>query len=194
MRAMLVLASSSPRRLALLSQAGLSPLVRPADVDETVVPGETALAYARRMAGLKARTTWELLDLETRNASVVLAADTVVHRDDHIFDKPGSTAEAATTLASLADSWHQVTTAFALLVPDKPEHIAEVTTRVRFRRLSAADIERYVASGEAADKAGAYGIQGLGGALVDQVEGSYTNVIGLPLPEVLQALAPWISG
>ncbi|MBN2361440.1 MAG: septum formation protein Maf [Deltaproteobacteria bacterium] len=180
----LVLASASPRRLSLLLQAGLQPTVRPAVVDETPAPGEPAAAYARRIAGAKCQVA-----SAPRPEALVLAADTVVHVGDAIYGKPADAAAARAMLGELAARWHQVTTAFALARAGRMLATDAVTTRVRFRPLTPRDIDRYVASGEPLDKAGGYGIQGLGGALVDQVEGSYTNVVGLPLPEVLTALA-----
>ena len=179
----LVLASASPRRLALLTQAGLTPAVRPSHVDETPMPAEPAIAYALRIASSKC------LAAASPRSMLVLAADTVVHVDELIYGKPAAAGDAVRMLRELAGGWHQVTTAYALAGAGALRELAAVTTRVRFRQLAAADIERYVASGEPMDKAGAYGIQGLGGALIDQVEGSYTNVVGLPLPEVLAALA-----
>jgi septum formation protein len=179
-----VLASASPRRLSLLTQAGLRPQVRPAAIDENPLADEPAVAYARRMAEAKCRTITTSVP-----TALVLAADTVVHIGDAIYGKPADAVAARIMLADLAARWHQVTTAFALARAGQPVELDAVTTRVRFRPLTPRDIDRYVASGEPLDKAGAYGIQGLGGALVDKVEGSYTNVVGLPLPEVLAALA-----
>jgi septum formation protein len=180
----LVLASASPRRLALLTQAGLAPTVQPSHVDETPAPAEPAIAYARRVAWNKCAAAAPVAP-----DALVLAADTVVHVGDTIYGKPTDAANAAAMLLELAGRWHQVTTAFALARTGALLEFASVTTGVRFRALTASEVERYVASGEPLDKAGAYGIQGLGGALIDRVDGSYTNVVGLPLPEVLAALA-----
>lgn len=184
MNADLVLASASPRRLALLTQAGLAPTVQPSNVDETPAADEPAVAYARRVARSKC-----LAAAPVAADALVLAADTVVHVGNTLYGKPIDAVDATAMLRELAGRWHQVTTAFALARAGALLELAAVTTGVRFRALSAADVERYVASGEPLDKAGAYGIQGLGGALIDQVDGSYTNVVGLPLPEVLAALA-----
>jgi septum formation protein len=194
---MFVLASASPRRLLLLQQAGLHPIVVAADIDETPVPGESALDYAQRMATQKCLAVLQRLDSEQKSGdtTVVLAADTVVHRNDCIFDKPLDRTDAIRILTTLADSWHTVTTAFCIATLGNDalaQH--QVSTQVRFRQLDENDISRYLESGEAMDKAGAYGIQGLGGALVDSVEGSYTNVVGLPLPQVLTQLRAVLCG
>jgi septum formation protein len=177
----LVLASASPRRRALLTAAGVAFDVRPADLDEAVLAGEQPRAYARRVACEKAAAV---------EGARVLAADTVVDLDDRVLGKPGSADEARAVLAALAGRTHRVHTAVALRV-ERRVHAFVCTTAVRFRSLTAAEIDAYVATGEPYDKAGGYGIQGHGGALVDHVRGSYTNVIGLPLRETLALLARW---
>jgi septum formation protein len=182
-RAPFVLASRSPRRLALLAAAGLAPEVRAADVDETPLAGELPLGCALRVAALKAAAV-----VDDRP---VLAADTVVALDGAILGKP-SPADAAAMLARLSGREHAVHTAVVVAAgpPGARRAVSEVvTTSVLFRALSPAEIERYAASGEGLDKAGGYGIQGLGGALVDRVVGSYTAVVGLPLAETLRLLA-----
>jgi septum formation protein len=173
-----VLASQSPRRRWLLASVGLEFDVRPADVDETPHPGEAPDAYAARVALDKARAV---------EAEVVLAADTVVALDGTILTKAWSEPEAIAMLRRLSGRTHYVHTAVALVAAGI-EHETIVTTEVRFRTLGDAEIRRYVASGEPMDKAGAYGIQGDGGALVAEVRGSYTNVVGLPLEETLALL------
>ena len=175
---MLILASASPRRRALLEGAGVSFVVRPADLDEAVLPGEEPRAYARRVARDKA------LAVEGER---VLAADTVVALDGRVLGKPADAEEARRILGELSGRTHTVYTAVALRVGSKV-HERVCATQVRFRTLSGRDIDGYVATGEPFDKAGGYGIQGHGGALVDRLRGSYTNVIGLPLRETLALL------
>ncbi len=177
----LVLASASPRRRQLLASAGIVFEVRPADLDEAVLPGEPPRVYARRVAREKALAV---------PGARVLAADTVVDLEDRVLGKPADPDEARAILGALAGRTHRVHTAVALRVGDRV-HATLVSTAVRFRALTPAEIDAYVATGEPFDKAGAYGIQGHGGALVDLVRGSYTNVIGLPLRETLALLARW---
>jgi septum formation protein len=186
-RAALVLASASPRRRWLLSALGVSFEVRAVDIDERPHAGETPAAFARRMAREKA------LAAHARRAGArpawLLAADTIVELDGRIFGKPADGGEAAGMLRALAGRTHVVRTAMCLL--DPAGGVAEetaVTTEVGFRALDDAAIDAYVATGEPLDKAGAYAIQGEGAALVAQVRGSFTNVIGLPLDEV----AAWL--
>lgn len=180
MRPVLWLASGSPRRRQLLTWAGWDVEVRPAGVDETLHPGEGPVAYALRLATAKASTgpadRW------------ALAADTVVHLQGRVLDKPGDRDEARRHLVALSDRWHRVTTGVCIRRGAGPSRAFEVTTRVRFRALGAAEIEAYLATGEADDKAGAYGIQGRAGVFVAEVQGSWTNVMGLPMEAVLGAL------
>lgn len=176
---MLVLASASPRRAALLASAGVRFVVRPTQADETPRPGEAPRDYVRRVALAKA---------DHAEGRPALAADTTVALDGAILGKPAHADEARELLARLSGREHRVHTAVVVVGPGG-RWTRVVTTRVRFRALSAEDIDRYVATGEPLDKAGAYGIQGHGGALVDRVAGSYTNVVGLPLRETLGLLA-----
>lgn len=173
------LASASPRRRALLESAGVLVEVHPADIDEARRPDDAPVAHALRLAAAKAAVG--------PPDRVVVAADTVVHLDAAILDKPRTREEAAAHLRALAGRWHAVTTAVCVRRGDVATPFA-VTTAVRFRALSAAEIDRYLETGEADDKAGAYGIQGAGGALVAELHGSYTNVVGLPLEQTLAAL------
>lgn len=173
-----VLASASPRRRDLLAWVGRSFDVRPTDVDESWIPGEPPADAAERLARAKAEAA----------GGPALAADTVVHRDGRPYGKPEDDAEAARFLRELSGVWHQVTTGVAARGTDGHVHSARVTTDVRFRALSDAEIEAYVRTGEPRDKAGAYGIQGVGGALVAELRGSWTNVMGLPLEETLGLL------
>jgi septum formation protein len=181
--ASLILASASPRRRHLLAALGVSFTVLPVDVDERPHAGEEPVAFARRMADEKARAASRL------RPEWVLGADTIVELDGTIFGKPLDGADAAVMLARLAGRAHVVRTAVALLAPSgATAENAVVATEVSFRPLDAAAIAAYVATGEPLGKAGAYAIQGDGAHLIDRVVGSYTNVIGLPLPEV----ATWL--
>lgn len=175
-----VLASASPRRRELLAQVGLEPEVMPSHIDETPREGESAEAYGLRVATEKARAC-----ADERPA---LAADTEVVLDGRCLGKPGTAEAAKAMLRSLSGRSHEVLTAVALRT-GQDVLTAVVRTEVSFRDLSDEEIARYVATGECADKAGAYGIQGRGGALVARVSGSYTNVVGLPLEETLALLA-----
>lgn len=181
----LILASASPRRAELLARVGLNPQVQPADIDESPLPAEEPAAMVERLSLAKARTVAEQL----RGPYLVLASDTIVVRDDTILGKPTSTRDAESMLASLAGREHEVISGFALLHHDGRALAHHVVTQVRFRPLSAETIARYVSTGEPMDKAGSYGIQGIGAMLVSAIKGSYTNVVGLPLVEVLDAIA-----
>ncbi|TVQ57092.1 MAG: septum formation protein Maf [Rhodobacteraceae bacterium] len=178
----LVLASASPRRLALLAQVGVTPdAVAPADIDETPLPGETARALALRLAETKAAAA-------ARPGAFVLAADTVVSVGRRILGKPADAEEAARFLGLLSGRRHRVTTGVALRVGDTARS-RRVETVVRFKRLSTAETAAYLASGEWRGKAGGYAIQGLAAAFAPAINGSYTNVVGLPLVETLALLA-----
>lgn len=179
----LILASASPRRRALLEALGWSLEIRPADVDEHIPPGEAPQAAVERLAAHKAEA------VAPGQTLPVLAADTVVALDGAIFGKPTDAAEARSMLGQLSGRQHEVWSGWCAISPQGRALRGAVCTRVWFRALQAAEIDAYVASKEPMDKAGAYAIQGLGGALVDRIEGSYPNVVGLPLAEVLQALA-----
>ena len=177
----LLLASASPRRRELLERVGVALVVRPADIDESLHPGEAPLPYVRRVAAAKAAATLRRVD------QWALAADTIVVVDDDVLGKAVDEAEAAAMLRRLAGRVHQVTTAVALRGPGG-DHALEVTSDVDVVALDEAAIADYVASGEWRGKAGAYAIQGIAAALVRAVRGSVTNVIGLPLAEVVDLL------
>jgi septum formation protein len=176
------LASGSPRRRDLLGWAGIALEVRPTHADESRRPGVDPVAHARELAERKA------LAADAPADRVVLGADTVVHRGDAIYEKPADVAEAVRMLETLAGGSHMVTTGVCVRQGDHL-HTLHRTTTVRFRILPRAEIEAYVATGEAADKAGAYGIQGRAGSFVAALDGDYTNVVGLPLEATLEALA-----
>ncbi len=182
----LVLASRSPRRAALLRQAGLEPDVRAAEVPEERRPGETPGAHVLRLAEQKARAAAPTGDAAAEE--IVLGADTVVVLDGEVLGKPGDAGEARRMLRRLSGRTHDVLTAVFLLRPAAGSAASAIaTTRVRFRPLDAAWVEWYVSTGEPQDKAGGYGIQERGVLLVEGIEGSWSNVVGLPL-ELLPGL------
>jgi septum formation protein len=180
----LVLASASPRRRSLLASAGVAVVaVRPADIDEGRRPGEEPVAYAARLAREKAEVAIE-------DEHWVLAADTIVQLGDDVLGKPSDRAEAHAMLRRLAGRTHLVTTAWALAGPGGTDlRSGSSTTAVTFRALTDREIDVYLDLGESMDKAGAYGAQAHGVTLIDRIEGSLTTVIGLPVPQVLEALA-----
>ncbi|MEL6978069.1 MAG: Maf family protein [Pseudomonadota bacterium] len=179
----LVLASASPRRRDLLAQIGVAiSAVDPADIDETPLRAETPRAYVRRMAERKAETV--TARRRGGGAAVVLAADTVVYAGRRILDKPSDEGEAARLLRFLSGRRHRVATAVALRrLGDGAAWFRLVETMVRFRPLSEAEIAAYLESGEWRGKAGGYAIQGRAGAFAPSINGSYSNVVGLPLAE-----------
>jgi septum formation protein len=180
-----ILASRSPRRAEILALLGIAFRAVPAEVDETPLGGETPAQYAARMAMEKARTV-----SEAHPEALVLGADTVVHAGGKIYGTPAMLDEARAVLRDLSGGDHLVTTALALVRRNPPhESHAEETTKVSFRKLDDTLIERYVATKEPYDKAAGYGIQEKGGlALVSQVHGSYTNVVGLPVDALTRLL------
>ena len=176
----LVLASQSPRRRELLGQLGLALEVRPAHADEAVLPGETPRDYVLRVARAKARAI---------AGDVVLAADTAVVLGAEILGKPADRADARRMLRALSGTVHEVLTAVVVRrAAIRLELDAVVATKVRFAPLGPAEIDWYVGTGEPLDKAGAYAIQGAGGAFVLGVEGSVSNVVGLPVAETAALL------
>ncbi len=177
--ARLVLASASPRRRRLLTGLGLDFEVRPVEADESPLPGEGPREMVVRLARLKAATAAD----PGGAGELILAADTVVVLDGELLGKPADPDDAARMLGRLAGRVHQVLTGVAVLDPGLREEAYGVeTSEVRIARLSPAEIDWYVATGEPLDKAGAYAIQGLGALFVETVAGNYTNVVGLPLP------------
>jgi septum formation protein len=171
----IVLASASPRRAQLLREAGIAFDAVPADVDESVNPGEGPETYVRRVAEMKARAVAVLV-----NGRSVLAADTTVIIDGVILGKPTDRLDARRMLHLLSGRAHDVITAVALATTDGMTSAVECT-RVTFRALSSDEIDRYVDSGEPDDKAGAYGIQGQASGFVSGISGTVSNVVGLPM-------------
>jgi septum formation protein len=182
----LYLASGSPRRRELLTQIGVpfSTLLVP--IDENLLPEEPPRAYVERLARAKAQAG--LVALADPGDAVVLGADTAVVLDGRILGKPQDRDQAVATLSALSGREHQVLTAIALASTHKVA-ARVVSSRVRFRRLTPAEIEAYWATGEPRDKAGSYGIQGLAAVFVSQLQGSYSAVVGLPLCETAELLA-----
>jgi septum formation protein len=192
---MLVLASQSPRRRELLTQAGYTFEVRPAHIDEDPRAGEDPIDYVVRLAREKAEAVFQELSAgameqvkETLSSLVVLGADTTVVVDGALLAKPADAADAARMLRLLSGRTHQVITGVALATAEGTEAGAEVTA-VSFLSLSDEEIEAYVASGEPMDKAGAYAIQGRAAKWIPRIEGCYFNVVGLPLARVDRMLA-----
>lgn len=178
----LVLASASPRRSELLRAAGYVFETDPADTDETVRPGEPASDYAMRVARDKARVV-----SARRPDAVVIAADTIVVVDGAILGKPADRDDAASMLARLSGRLHAVLTAVVVAANGRDAcHLEE--TSVRFARLSPEEIAWYASSGEPLDKAGAYAVQGLASRFVTGIDGSYSNVVGLPVAAVHKLL------
>ncbi|MBV8046007.1 MAG: septum formation inhibitor Maf [Paludibacterium sp.] len=184
----LYLASGSPRRRELLTQLGLHFERIHADIDESVLPGEAARAYAERLARAKADAGWAVVERSGLPQRALLAADTTVVQDGEIFGKPADAADARRMLLAFSGRTHQVITAVAVRRGDQVALTTSVTD-VTFRALGEDDIQRYLDSGEAADKAGAYGIQGLAAVFVEHIAGSFTGVVGLPLFETAALLS-----
>ena len=182
----LILASESPRRIALLAQAGITPdAVRPASIDETVRKGELPRAHAQRLAAEKAR---KALSEWSGKPAFILAADTVVAVGRRILPKARDDDEVRACLALLSGRRHQVITAVALMVPGGKLRLRVAQTRVSLLRLSQAQVQAYVESREGVGKAGGYAIQGRAESLIKEISGSYSNVVGLPLALTVRLL------
>lgn len=177
-----ILASQSPRRRELLTQIGIAHEVRPADIDESVWPGEDPVAHSERLARAKAHT----LALQYPEA-VVIGSDTIVVIDGAILGKPADREEAVAMLERLSGREHTVYTAVAVAHEGRTLSGVEAV-QVQFRPLSRGQIDAYIATGEPADKAGAYGIQGFGATLVQRIDGDYFAVMGLPLGRLVELI------
>ena len=183
---LIYLASASPRRSALLDQIGVPHRVQPVDVDETARGDEAADHYVRRLAVLKAETLWQKLAAAQRQ--LVLGADTAVVLDDEILGKPRDEQDCLRMLKLLSARTHQVFTAVALRASDGCQSRVNVS-EVTFRKLAEEEIQRYWRSGEPADKAGAYAVQGRAALFIERIAGSYSGIMGLPLFETGELLA-----
>lgn len=181
------LASASPRRSELLRQIDVAHEVRPVAIDESPWPGEKPAHYALRLAEAKARALWERLPVAERRP--VLAADTTVALGDEILGKPADHEDAVRILSRLSGRSHEVHTAVAVLHAGGANARVSSST-VDFRRLTRAEIDWYWRTGEPADKAGAYGVQGHAAIFIRHLAGSYSGVMGLPLYETWELLAP----
>jgi septum formation protein len=181
---MLVLASQSPRRRAILSSAGIEFTTRPAEVPEELLEGEDPREHVRRLARAKAEA------VAVAPGEIILAADTVVVVGGQILGKPADQEQARWMLGRLSGREHEVVTGICLRSSRRLVVDTE-TTRVRFVSLSEEEIARYVQSGEPMDKAGAYGAQGLASKFIDRIEGCYFNVVGLPVALVYRHLKQW---
>ncbi len=180
----LILASKSPRRCYLLEQAGIEFSVIPSSFDENSVKLSSPDIYVRQLAESKAGDISEQYP-----DSWVIGADTIVLIDGSILGKPGSSTEARTMLKSLSGKTHQVLTGYCICCHRIGRLFSEaIKTEVRFKKLTEKEIDWYINSGEPFDKAGAYGIQGIGMFLVRRINGSYTNVVGLPVCEIVEYL------
>jgi septum formation protein len=189
------LASQSPRRRELLKQIGIhfemlllrNDTRRKIDVDETPHPNELPADYVQRISQAKAAAGWEATQFRNLRPYPVLAADTSVTLDNKIFGKPLDRQDAAATLRALSGQQHQVLTSVSVAFGDRVESCLSTTT-VTFVKLDEARIQHYLMTNEGHDKAGAYGIQGVAGAFVQRIEGSYSGVMGLPLCETVEIL------
>ncbi len=181
---LIILASKSPRRRYLLKQAGLSFTVIPSSIDETAVPISPPESYVKALSQAKAENVSAKYPDKW-----VIGADTIVLKDGVILGKPGSKAEARTMLKKLSGETHEVLTGYAVCCKAKSFNFSDtITTEVLFKTLTDKEIEWYIHTKEPFDKAGAYAIQGLGTFLVKRINGSYTNVVGLPVCEVIELL------
>lgn len=208
----LILASASPRRKELLERIGFSLRLVSTDIDEVPLAGEMPIDYTKRMARDKGLTAMRRLmataypedqagrrGFVTGNAPArtagedpgrwILGADTIVAIDDVLLGKPSDENEAREMIHRLSGREHRVITGFSLFdLRRNKEGLQAVTTFVRFKRLTRAEIDNYVGMGESMDKAGAYAVQGIGAYLVEEIRGSYTNVVGLPLCQVIEMM------
>ena len=194
--ARLVLASASPRRSQLLSNLGLDFTVVASQVDETIEPGLSPEQAVIEIARRKAQAVQRKLSLEAKTnpeqETVIVAADTIVVIEGKLLGKPVSAHEAIAMLSSLSGKEHKVYTGLALIVFENGHAQVPLTrsvvSKVRFRKLERAEIKAYVLSGEPMDKAGAYALQGKASVFVQSIEGCYTNIIGLPMPDLVAML------
>lgn len=182
---LIYLASASPRRSALLHQVGVQHTVRPVDIDETAGTGESAAVYVKRLATRKAETLWARLSGAERLP--VLGADTSVAVDEEILGKPRDHQDCARMLQRLSSRTHRVYTAVALRHDDGCDTQLSVS-EVSFRKLDAQEIDAYWRTGEPADKAGAYAVQGIAALFIERISGSFSGIMGLPLFETGELL------
>jgi septum formation protein len=187
---LIYLASASPRRRELLGQIGIAHEVRPVTLDERIEPGEAPDRYVVRLAGQKARALWE--QLPAAQTLPVLGADTTVSLGDRVFGKPASAGELRQMLGQLSGRTHEVHTAVALMCTTGLRTRLQ-TSRVTLRTLTTREIDAYWLTGEPADKAGGYAVQGRAAVFITRIEGSYSGIVGLPLYETWELLAPLLG-
>ena len=186
----LILASASPRRHELLTQAGLTFTVEAANLNEDLLPNEAAAAYVQRLAEEKAQAVWNAHKASdtAENPLVVLGADTCVVVEGQILGKPTDSADARRMLELLSGRTHAVLTGIAAITAKKTVRDLDIT-QVTFNVITDSEIGRYIASGEPLDKAGAYAIQGYAARWIPRIEGCYFNVVGLPIARTITLLA-----
>ncbi len=184
----IVLASASPRRLQILQEYGLTAVVMPADIEEIRQENEEGKNYVTRLAQEKARTVLSRIAIE--NTDLIVAADTTVVYQEHILEKPRDHKDASRMLHMLSGNSHEVYTGYALIfLPEQQWCINYVTTNITFHTLTEQQIQNYIDSGDPFDKAGGYGIQQVHNTFVKEIKGSYYNVMGLPIEEILEKIS-----
>jgi septum formation protein len=179
----IILASASPRRRELLRQIGLIFAVVPSEIEEDVKDGEEPREHVLRLARIKAQEI-----ARDQDSAVIIAADTIVVLGGEILGKPKDEEEAFEMLSRLSGRVHRVFTGFCVLSSDGSEYSEAVESKVRFKHLTPEEIRGYIKTGEPMDKAGAYAVQGRGSYMIKKIQGSYTNVVGLPLCELVEVL------
>ncbi|MBI5874640.1 MAG: septum formation protein Maf [Deltaproteobacteria bacterium] len=185
----ITLASSSPRRKALLEEIGLKFDIYPADINEDIRQGESPLEHTLRLAEEKAKAAAKKV-----KSGWIIGADTIVFIDNRILGKPSDINEAREMLNLLSGRCHKVVTAFCLLSASTGEIVKKaVESSVKIKNLTDKEIEDYLKTGESLDKAGAYAVQGIGSFMIENIEGSYTNVVGLPMEELKDALKETVN-
>ncbi|EEZ95960.1 Maf family protein [Legionella longbeachae] len=183
-----ILASASPRRLQILKEHGLTSVVMPANIEEIQQKDEEAKIYVTRLAKEKAQTI--LSQVEVDAADLILAADTTVAYQNHILEKPLDQEDAYRMLSMLSGKSHEVYTGYALIfLPEQRWWVDCVTTKITFHTLTEQQIQNYIDSGDPFDKAGGYGIQNVYDTFIKEIKGSYYNVMGLPIEEILRIIS-----
>ncbi len=181
----IILASASPRRRELLQQIGISAIVQAVDIDETKKSNESVRSYVERLAMEKAQRGFDIISND--DSLPVLGSDTIIEIDGVVLGKPENRVHAKEILMRLSDQQHAVHTSVAIVTPDN-NVIATSSSQVQFKKLETLEIENYLATGEADDKAGAYAIQGIAAQFVKNINGSFSGVMGLPLYETVELL------
>jgi septum formation protein len=186
----LILGSASPRRRELLKALGILHIVRTVEIDERPASAEAAEPYVERIVGDKMSAVQQLVRRENLQHAAIVVADTTVVVDHEVLGKPVDVADAQRLLSRIAGRDHQVLTRYAIALPEGQPSVARtVSSQVTLRAATADELRRYAESGEGLDKAGAYAVQGLGAFLVKAISGSWSNVVGLPVCELVEDLA-----